>query len=78
MGNSAVLHSSVSDDRSIRVNAINGFTYPQGRTLEVIGTVEKDGSITMIYGTGFDGSYNAHAYNKLVEYMNGKFKEELF
>ena len=27
---------------------------------------------------GFDGSYNAHAYNKLVEYMNGKFKEELF
>lgn len=28
------------------------------RTLEVIGAVENDGSITMIYGTGFDGSFS--------------------
>ncbi|KAK8803057.1 hypothetical protein WA538_002057 [Blastocystis sp. DL] len=75
-GNTATLHSS--DDQSVRIQCSNGFTYPIGRVVEVIGTVNNDGSITMQYATGFDGTYNAHAYNKLVEYMNGKFHGDLF
>lgn len=56
--------------------------------VEVIGTVESNGSITLQYATGFDGDYStikgcvlpvdAAGYNKLVEYMNGKFHGDVF
>ena len=39
------------------------------KVVEVIGTVENNGSITLQYAAG---------YNKLVEYMNGKFHGEVF
>lgn len=54
----------------------------------MIGTVESNGSITLQYATGFDGDYStikgcvlpvdAAGYNKLVEYMNGKFHGDVF
>ena len=56
--------------------------------VEVIGTVESNGSITLQYATGFDGDYSipkcyallvdAAGYNKLVVYMNGKFHGDVF
>ncbi|OAO15158.1 replication protein A 14 kDa subunit [Blastocystis sp. ATCC 50177/Nand II] len=67
-----------SDNMSIAINTPSGFQYPQGKVVEVIGTVENNGSITLQYATGFDGDYNAAGYNKLVEYMNGKFHGEVF
>lgn len=58
------------------------------KVVEVIGTVESNGSITLQYATGFDGDYSmpkcyallvdAAGYNKLVEYMNGKFHGDVF